>query len=165
MIDRGGPKLFLDVFVPADALVLCEVDSDPEHRRRFGFLDDFVPSLRHSEEVIARWAEERRAGSRFPFAIRDAATGELVGGCELRPIGGDVANISFWTHPLHRGRGVGSEAVRQLCAFAFAELAFRRVELVADPDNVASRRVAVHNGFSECGVRAGRVMHILKSGE
>ena len=156
--------LTLDSFRPADAPVLRAVDSDPEHRRRFDFPHDFVPSLHHSAAVIARWDEERRAGVRFPFAVRIAATGELVGGCELQPRGDGAASLSYWTHPLHRRRGVASEAARQLCALAFAELGFRQVEVEADLDNHGSRRVAVSAGFTEAGVRNGRALYLLAGG-
>ena len=152
----------LDWFAPADAAVLCAIDHDPEHRRRFDFPEGFVPSLRHSAAVIARWAEERRAGVRFPFAVREAASGDLIGGCELSPTGVGIANVSYWTHPLHRGRGVASEAVRQVCSHAFADLGFQRLELEADPDNIASHRVAIRNGFREIGLRAGRVLYVLE---
>lgn len=160
---RRGDGVTLGSFTPGDAPVLREVDHDPEHRRRFDFPDDFAPSLEHSEAVIARWAEERRAGVRFPFAVRDATSGELLGGCELHPTGRGTANVSYWTHPLHRRRGIASEAVRQVCALAFAELGLRRIELEADPDNVGSHRVAVRNGFEEAGVRAGRIVYALEA--
>lgn len=165
MPDQPDHGLILDLFVPADAPVLVEFDHDPEHRRRFAFPESFVPSLEHSRAVIAGWAEERRAGTRFPYAVRDAASGELLGGCELRPLGDGKANISYWTHPRHRRRGVASEAVRQLCALAFAEFGFRRLELSADVDNVTSRRIAIRNGFREVGVSDGRVLHIREAGE
>jgi RimJ/RimL family protein N-acetyltransferase len=158
------PYVDLTPFAPTDAAAMCEIDGDPEHRRRFDFPDGFVPSQRHSAAIIARWDEERAAGARFVFAVRDRATGELVGGCELEPNGEGTANLSFWTHPRHRRRGVASAAVRQLCALAFADFGFRHVELVADPDNVASRRIAIRNGFEEAGVRAGRVLHVLAAG-
>lgn len=73
MADQSDHGLMLNFYVPADAAVLRDVDNDPEHGRRFAFPDDFVPSLRHSEEVIARWAEERRAGTRFPQSERRTA--------------------------------------------------------------------------------------------
>lgn len=92
----------LTPFVRDDAPVMCDGDRDPEHRRRFAFPDDFVPSVRHSQEVIARWEQERIAGTRFPFAVRDAITGTLLGGCELKPQGTEAANLSFWTYPAHR---------------------------------------------------------------
>lgn len=159
------PHLILDTFVPADAPVLYEADLDPEHRRRFEFPDDFVPSLEHSRAVIARWAEERRAGARFPFAVRDAASGELLAGCEFRPLGDGAANIAYWTYPRHRGRGIAKEAVRQLCAIGFAEFGFRRIELNADLDNLASRRVAIRTGFREVGVRNRQMRHVLEANE
>ena len=49
----------LTFFASSDAAVLFEADGDAEHRRRFDFPDDFVPSLQHSENVIARWERER----------------------------------------------------------------------------------------------------------
>ncbi len=156
------PDLILDTFVPADAPVLCAADHDPEHRRRFEFPDDFVPSLEHSRGVIARWAQERHAGVRFTFAVRDAASGTLLGGCELSPLGEGAANVSYWTYPPHRGRGIATQAVRRLCAIGFTDLGFRRIELSADHDNLASRRVAIRNGFREVGLRDGRMLYVLE---
>lgn len=154
-------RLILAPFTAADAPALCEVDHDPEHRRRFEFPDDFAPSIEHSAAVIAQWEVERRAGTLFPFAVRDGDTGELLGGCELGPLGGGVANLSYWTHPRHRGRGVASQAVRVLCERAFVEMGVRRIELAADADNAASRAVALRNGFREAGVRGGQVLYLL----
>ena len=149
----------LTPFADGDAAALCEGDADPEHRRRFEFPSDFVPSLEHSRRVIARWAVERAAGTRFPFAVRDAATGELLGGCELRPLGSDSANLSYWTFTKHRGRGVASRAAALACELGFGELGLRRIELAIDPDNLASHRVAVRNGFAKVGERDGRVTY------
>src|SRR5262245_44052784 len=43
----------------------------------------------------------RARQARFAFAVRHAETGELRGGCELRPLGNEAANLSYWTYP-HR---------------------------------------------------------------
>jgi len=155
--------VILTPFVADDAPVLCEGDHDREHRRRFEFPDTFVPSLRHSQEVIARWAQERIAGTRFAFAVRDAITRTLLGGCELKPRSIEAVNLSYWTYPAHRGRGVASRAVALACKLAFEELAVARVEILADPDNIASRRVALRNGFRVAGLRDGRVLHCLEA--
>src|SRR5262245_28537172 len=167
----GSPRqpsdgvVILTLFASTDAWVLYETDHDPEHRRRFEFPSDFVPSLRHSEDVLARWEQERQSGTRFPFAVRDTATGELLGGCELRPLGGGAASLSYWTHPAHRRRGVASRAVSLARALAVAEFGFRRLEVLTDLDNIASRRVAVRNGFQEAGEREGRLLHVLQLGD
>lgn len=65
MAGKVDPELILDSYVRADARSLTAVDTDPEHRRRFDFPEDFIPSVQHAERVIERWAEERRAGTRF----------------------------------------------------------------------------------------------------
>jgi RimJ/RimL family protein N-acetyltransferase len=151
----------LSDFVNKDASVLRDADFDAEHRRRFEFPRTFVPSLRHSLAVIARWKRERAAGTRFAFAVREVASGTLMGGCELKPRGGRTANLSYWTYPSHRGRGIASRAVALACKVAFRELGFGRLEVLTDPDNFGSRKVAARNGFKRVGVRDGRVLHVL----
>ena len=152
----------LSFFVGSDACVMCDGDHDPEHRRRFEFPDDFNPSLDHSMAVIARWEKERTDGTRFPFAVRDVATNTLLGGCELRPLAADAANLSYWTYAPHRGRGVASRAVALVREIAFGEFGIRRIEVLVDPDNWPSRQVAVRNRFREVGSREGRVLYMLE---
>ncbi len=100
-------------------------------------------------------------GERYPFAVRDVADGVLVGGCELWPRGTGVCNVSYWTYPAHRRAGFASRSVARLCAVAFEVGGFERLEIVTDPDNIASRRVALRNGFEEVGWRDGQVLHVL----
>lgn len=149
----------LGLFELADAPALVELDRDPEHRRRFEFPEDFVPSLAHSRAVITRWQGEREAGERFPYAVRDAVTGELVGGVELLPLADHVANLSYWTFPAYRRRGFASRAATLACALAFTELGCRALRVVVDPDNTASRRIAVRSGFREAGFLGKQVLY------
>jgi RimJ/RimL family protein N-acetyltransferase len=155
-----GEALTLSSFEPEDAAILVEADQDPEHRLRFDFPADFTPSLRHSQEVIARWDAQRISGERFAWAVRSVATGELFGGVELRPLGGGTANLSYWTAPRHRCRGIASRAVSLACRAAFTELGFRSLRVLADPDNIASQRVALRNGFLETGRSEGRILYV-----
>jgi RimJ/RimL family protein N-acetyltransferase len=154
----------LSFFTPDDAPVLCAGDHDPEHCRWFDFPEDFTPSEEHARKVIARWAEEREAGTRFPYAVRDVTTGELLGGCELQPVADrtGVANLSYWTYPPHRGKGIATQAVALACEIAFTEMGFECVEIATDPENTASHRVAIRSGFQEIGLREGLVLHVLE---
>ncbi|MBZ5554913.1 MAG: GNAT family N-acetyltransferase [Acidobacteriia bacterium] len=165
MRQRSDGTVTLSLFAHNDAHALCNGDRDPEHRRRFEFPGDFIPSLKHSENAIARWEQERLAGKRFPFAVRDTATDELLGGCELKPLDDEVANLSYWTYAAHRRRGVAARAIALACAIAFEDMGFRRLEVVTDPDNVGSRRAAVRNGFKEVGMREGRILHVVEVDE
>ncbi len=120
MLEEDG-SVVLSLFREADAPALVAADADPEHRRRFDFPPDFVPSLRHSEAVIARWESERLVEKRFAFAVRSANMGEMLGGVELLPLGDGIANLSYWTHPAHRRRRAhwpassGSRYCRRRC--------------------------------------------------
>jgi RimJ/RimL family protein N-acetyltransferase len=157
---RTDGLVTLALFVESDASILCDGDRDAELRRWFDFPADFVPSLEHSREVIRRWNSERTAGTRFPFAVRSGTTNELLGGCELRPTNDGNANLSYWTYPLHRRRGIASRAVRLACDIAFDELGVHCVEVVVHPENTASRAVAERSGFVESGERDGRIVYV-----
>lgn len=151
----------LSRFTQRDAAAMCEADRDPEHRRRFEMPDGFEPSVAHSLEVVTRWAAERDAGTRFVYAVRDAHSGELLGGCELAPLGAGALNLSYWTYPEARRRGAASRAVALVLPLAFGELAAVRVEAAIDADNAPSRRVAEGAGFTEVGARGGRILYVM----
>ena len=153
-------SVFLTFFHLSDAAALRDVDADSEHRLRFEFPEEFVPSLEHSEKVISDWTRELTGGGAFVFAVRALADGRLLGGCEIRLLEHCAANLSYFTLPQHRARGVASRAVALVCQIAFVSLGVQRVVIVVDPDNIASRRVAIRNGFREIGVRNGRVLYI-----
>jgi len=149
----------LTFFHLTDAPVMCEMDSDPEHRRRFDFPEGFVPTVEHSERVITGWTNARQEGQ-FVFALRDLGSSDLLGGCEIRLLGNHVANLSYWTVPRHRSQGIASRGVALACKVARARLAVQLLEIVVDPDNIASRRVAIRNGFREVGIRDGWILHV-----
>jgi RimJ/RimL family protein N-acetyltransferase len=67
--------------------------------------------------------------------------------------------ISYWLGPGARGRGLATSAVRLLASWAFDELDLARLALLAEPDNVASQRVAERCGF----VREARLRSYAQS--
>jgi len=143
--------LVLDAFTLLDVAAQL-AGEDEEHARRFGWYPE------HSTEEtvrtsILRWQEEWRSGGRTrTFAARDVHSGELVGGCEIRLRDQGIAEMSYWTFPPHRGRGLAARAVRLACEYAFSELAVERMELYVEPGNHASRAVARKAGFVEEGI-------------
>lgn len=154
-------EIRLTPFGMADATVMCDADRDPEIRRRFEFPDDFVPSLIHSQRVIERWHRERAARTRFTLAVRDEHTSELLGGCEYKPLGDGVANVSYWTYPRHRDRGIAKRALAMLCDIAIND--FHTLEALIDPDNIASQAVARANAFTEAGKRDNQLLYVRHS--
>ena len=58
----------------------------------------------------------------------------------------------FWS------RGIGTEAVRQICGIAFRELALKRIIGEVFPENLASARVLEKNGFRLEETKVGAVV-------
>lgn len=152
----------LNDFRSSDVPTLILADQDSEHRRRFDVPDDFEPSVQHAERTLATWLCDKAKGVRWALAVRDCATGDLLGGCELRLSGVHSVQLSYWTYPAHRSKGVGTRAVALACRLAFEKLKLEQVELAIDSDNPPSRRIALRNGFSECGLYEGRMRYVIE---
>jgi RimJ/RimL family protein N-acetyltransferase len=100
--------------------------------------------------AIDRWRGGWKSeGDTRAFALREARSGALAGGCELRLREDERADLSYWVFPAYRGRGLALRAVRIACEWAFVDLAVQTIELYIEPDNAPSRAVAHRAGFSE----------------
>ncbi len=108
---------------------------------------------------ISRWHEQsQQGGSVRAFAVREAGSRRLVGGCvlEIRPDDGDVAELSYWIFPPYRRRGYATRSVELACRYAFDDLGVVRMELYIEPTNDASLRVATRAGFRQEGLHRQR---------
>ena len=92
------------------------------------------------------------------------ADSELVGSISVERNSDEQRNVGligymiltpFWE------RGIGKEAVRQICGIAFQELALDRIIGQVFPENVASVRVLEKNGFR---LEETVVEKVIKSG-
>ena len=67
--------------------------------------------------------------------------------------------IGYWVAAPARGRGVCTRALRLLSRWALDELDLQRLDLITDPDNLASQRVAEKVGFRREGVLRAHLRH------
>ena len=67
--------------------------------------------------------------------------------------------IGYWVAASARGRGVCTHALRLLSCWALDELDLQRLDLITDPDNLASQRVAEKVGFRREGVLRAHLRH------
>lgn len=110
---------------------------------------------------IARYEAARRDGSADGFAAVDD-DGTFLGMAlvpEFDREGAEV-ELGYIVAPAARGRGVATEMLRLLTAWAFEQGA-QRAYLIINVDNVASERVAARCGYTREGVM--RSIH-LKQG-
>jgi RimJ/RimL family protein N-acetyltransferase len=132
-----------------DAPAVAEACRDAEIARWLAF----VPQPYTSDDA-RRYIQEciEASDDRRPFAITDAETGAVIGSIDLRITRLGAGHIGYWMAADARGRGLGTAALRTLTRWAIEELGVGRVELVTDPDNIASQRVAEKAGFQREGV-------------
>jgi RimJ/RimL family protein N-acetyltransferase len=91
------------------------------------------------------------------FAI--SAAGRVVGSIGLAANEMGTGHIGYWCVSEARGRGLTTRALRLLCRYAIDELRLERLELITDPDNRASQRVAEKAGFQREGVLRSHLRH------
>jgi RimJ/RimL family protein N-acetyltransferase len=137
----------------ADAPEIARICSDDELVRWLAAL----PSPYTADDARA-WIAHGDAGWRgehehTPLAVVNAATGAVLGsiGVSWRP--DETAEVGYWVAPEARGRGVATRATRLVARWVLADHDFERLQLQADPLNVASCRVAEHAGFTLEGTK------------
>ena len=148
--------VLLTPFRAEDARTMVEWDHDPNIALWFDFppLPPEHEHVEHVRGVIAQWHEDYAVGSRIAWAVRDPTNGRLLGSVELRPRQDGAADVSYATHPAHRGRGFATRALRLACAWAF-DHGFARLVVEYDTRNVPSANVARGAGFVEIERRPG----------
>jgi RimJ/RimL family protein N-acetyltransferase len=102
---------------------------------------------------LARYEQGRRDGTSDAFAIEDDA-GEFLGCVMAFGIEDDAltGELGYVVAPAARGRGVATQALRLLTAWAFDERGLLRLELMISVDNAASKAVAERVGYVREGV-------------
>ena len=94
---------------------------------------------------------------RQQFAITES--GRVVGSIGMGVNDSHTGHVGYWCVRDARGRGVTTRALRLLCDHAFEDLRLERLELITDPDNRASQRVAEKVGFRREGVLRSHLAH------
>jgi RimJ/RimL family protein N-acetyltransferase len=118
---------------------------------------------RYSMADAAAWIQARAPlaadGREHAFAIVDAR-GRLLGGCGINQINRihRFGNLGYWVRTSATGRGVATEAVRQLAELAWRDTDLVRLEIVCAVGNERSQRVAERAGAVREGVLRSRLL-------
>jgi RimJ/RimL family protein N-acetyltransferase len=143
--ELGDGVVTLRPWAHDDAPALAEaLDGDPEISRWL----DLIPqpySVIDAHAYISSSGEEK-------YAVTEAESGRVLGSIAIswNPAG-DNGEIGYWLRSDARGRGVMTRALKLVARHAL-EAGAARVQLRADPENVASCRVAEKAGFTREGV-------------
>ena len=140
-------------FRKADATALVRASRDPLIQRWTFVPADLTPG--RARAWLERTEETRRRGAGLRLAVAEANDdGSLLGQVGIGRFDWENGRgeIFYWVDTPARGRGVATRAVRLLVPWAFAHLGLARIEIVTDPANVASQRVAAAAGFTREGL-------------
>ncbi|MDG4817615.1 GNAT family N-acetyltransferase [Micromonospora sp. WMMD956] len=144
--------LLLRPWRTADADAVHRACQDPDIQRWTTVPRPYLPE--HARAFVGEIsAGDWRAGTRAPFAVCDAATGELLASCGLVSVDRttDSGEVGYWVAPWARGRGVATRATRAVARWAFDALGLRRLIWQAEIGNHASRLAALRAGFRVSG--------------
>ena len=167
----GTCRLLTDGVVLLDSFRHTDVDAawageDDQFVRRSSLPGPFGRRdiARRLIDLAHQWCS---VGPKRTFAVRQAGTRRLVGGCalEIRQADPDIGELSYWAYPAYRCRGYATRAAELVCQFAFDEMGVVRVDVHIEPTNGASLRVATRAGFlrQRHGGAAGRPGTVLCS--
>ncbi len=95
---------------------------------------------------------EKNHGFINNFAIRERATGNLIGGCGrfVKDIYKD--EIGYWLGEPFRNRGIMSAVISTLCQHLFDTTDLVRIEAFVFCDNFASAKILEKSGFEKEGL-------------
>jgi len=83
----------------------------------------------------------------------------VVGSIGMSVTETETGRIGYWCAGDSRGRGFTTRALRVLCDYASGELGLERLELITDPENLASQLVAGKVCFRHEGALRSHLRH------
>ena len=120
----------------------------------------WIPLIPHpyTEEDARAFVSGDVAPADYRLAITVAAA--VVGGIGMGLNSDEYrATMGYWVARGARGGGICTRAVRLLARYGLDELELQRIDLITDPDNLASQRVAEKVGFQREGVMRAHLRH------
>jgi RimJ/RimL family protein N-acetyltransferase len=113
-----------------------------------------------AETWIRHCAESWRSGEHFSFATFEIASGQYLGGFGLnqRSRLHNFMNLGYWVRASRQRHGIAVRAAHLVATFGFEQLGLSRIEIVAELDNLASRRVAEVLGATFEGIGRNRLV-------
>lgn len=157
MILLEGDKCYLRILTEEDAVIFTKVLTANkrywsvfEPRQEPGFY-----TVSSQLEKIKESLYQMRDRREYNFGIFDIDTDELIGHLSLYNIKRLPFSSGFIGYSIDErqiGRGIGTEAVRLVTAFAFEKVALHRVEAYVSPRNGGSITVLERAGYFQEGL-------------
>jgi RimJ/RimL family protein N-acetyltransferase len=152
-VELRDRELLLRPWTEEDVPALVAACNDPE----ISYWIPVIPSPYTEADALAFVRGEVAPDERSLAIVLDdvvvGAIGMSVNSMNYR------GRVGYWIAAPARRRGVCTRALRLLSQWALAELQLQRLDLITDPDNLASQRVAEKVGFRREGVLRAHLRH------
>ena len=147
----------LRFFKKEDAIDVQRLANHPELANMIGLPHPYL--LSYAEDWIGSQPEAIQQGREYPYAI--ICDDQLVGTITLRiDRSNNIGELGYWIGREYWGKGIATEAARQIIRFGFYELALHKIHASALLRNPGSQRVLDKAGLSREGVRKEhRLLH------
>ena len=130
------------------------------------YLSDRLPNpyTKKDAEEWLKMVSENEAITGIYWAI--VCDGKLIGSISIEKKD-DGAEIGYMLLNEYKNKGIGTEAVRQICSIAFKALSIEQITANVFQPNIASIRVLLKNGFKYKGtipnavIKDGNVYDLL----
>jgi RimJ/RimL family protein N-acetyltransferase len=152
-VELENDDLVLRPWREHDVPALVAGCNDPE-------IAHWIPTIPHPYTHADALAFLRGEATPAHEALAMVVDGRVVGGIGIGLNTHEYrGRIGYWVAAGARGQGVCTRALRLLSAWALDELGLQRVDLITDPENLASQRVAEKVGFRREGVMRAHLKH------
>jgi RimJ/RimL family protein N-acetyltransferase len=156
------PGLVLSPLVEEDAPELLDLalESAPEISPWMRWTET-VRDLHGARDRLRDWSHQWDLGEGFYFAVRESTTRRMVGGAGLNQFNwkNRFGNLAYWVRTSARGEAIAPRVARGVAQFGFEQLGLLRVEILMEPTNTASLRVAEKAGAYREGLLRSRILN------
>ena len=110
---------------------------------------DHKPTLEESETFVREAQTKWNSRTDLCLYIFDSSGKELLGATGLHRMDWSVPRfeIGYWVRTSQANKGIATESVKAVALYAFKQLNAKRVQILCEENNTASRLVAEKAGF------------------
>lgn len=100
-------------------------------------------------------------GTSYGFGVFCQKNQEFIGMVAITEVHliSNSASLGYWIADKHQQKGYAKEALNSIISFSFEKLQLTRIEIVCDPKNVLSHKVALSCGCINEGINRNRFIY------
>lgn len=142
------PKIQIRPQEVKDAKRLYEILSNPN----FTYFSSTPKTLKDEVKYLRDSLKELKKGTLYNYVI--LLNGDVVGGIgvKINPHRKHIGEIGYFIEEKHWGKGIANKAVKLLEKKCFGELKLKRLEVMMQPKNKSSEKVAIKAGYKKEGL-------------